>query len=112
MIFFFIQNETKRIIVEFGARRQQFQLTDRLISTSKLLQLIGNRFDIKLNNNATYTLQMYDNTLKEYNSLDDDNQIFDLVEDIEQLHRFRIINKSLQSQVDTFMQSKIIKIYV
>jgi len=55
---------------------------------------------------------MYDNTLKEYNSLDDDNQIFDLVEDIEQLHRFRIINKSLQSQVDTFMQSKIIKIYV
>jgi len=97
---FFIQNETKRIIVEFGARRQQVILIDRLTSTSKLLNLIGNRFGIKLNNNAPYTLQMYDNTLNEYNSLDDDNQIFDVVEDIEQLHRFRIISKSLQSQVE------------
>jgi hypothetical protein len=71
-----------------------------LISTSKLLHLIGNRFDIKIDNKSPYILQMYDNISNEYNSLDDDNQIFDLVKDIEQLHRFRIISKSLQSQVE------------
>ncbi len=95
-IFFFIQNETKRIIVEFGAHRQQFIFTDRLISISTLLQLIGNRFDVQLENNSPYILQIYDRTSNEYHSLDDYKRVFDL----EELHRFRIIRKSLQSQVD------------
>jgi hypothetical protein len=108
---FFIQNETKRIIVEFGARRQQFLLTDRLISISKLLQLIGHRFGIKLDHHSSYMLQMYDNTLDEYYSLDDDNkQTLDLVKEIEQLHRFRIISKSLQSQVESDIYLNEIKI--
>lgn len=79
--------------------RQQIILTDRLISTSKLLNLIGNRFDIKFNNKSSYILQIYDNILNEYHSLND-NQIIDLVNDNEKLHRFRIVNKSLQSQVN------------
>jgi hypothetical protein len=58
----------KRIIVEFGASRQQFILTDRLILTSKLLQLIGNRFDIPLESNSPDILQMYDSTSNEYQS--------------------------------------------
>ncbi|CAF3499079.1 unnamed protein product [Rotaria sp. Silwood1] len=91
-------NEAKQIIVEFGARRQRFILTDLIISTSKLRHLIGNHFGIKLDNNSIYTLQMYNKTLNEYYSLNDDKQIFDLIKDIDQLHRFRIINKSLQSQ--------------
>ncbi|CAF3483956.1 unnamed protein product [Rotaria sp. Silwood1] len=91
-------NEAKQIIVEFGARRQRFILTDLIISTSKLRHLIGNHFGIKLDNNSIYTLQMYNKTLNEYYSLNDDKQTFDLIKDIDQLHRFRIINKSLQSQ--------------
>jgi hypothetical protein len=97
--YFFVQNETKRIIVEFGARRQQFILTDRRVSTSKLRNLIGTHFGVKLEDNSTYMLQMYDNTLHEYYSIDDHIQTFDSVEDIEELHRFRIINKPAQSQV-------------
>jgi len=101
-LYFFIQSETKRIIVEFGARRQQFILTDRLISTSKLVRLIGNRFDIQLENNSPYTLQMYDMISNEYHSLDDYKRIFNLMKDFEELHRFRIIPKSLQLQVDDY----------
>ncbi len=40
---------------------------------------------------------MYDNTSNEYYSLNDDKQIFD----IEPFHRFRIIKKPLQSQVES-----------
>jgi hypothetical protein len=101
--YFFIQNETKRIIIEFGSRRQQCILTDRHISTSKLLYLIGNRFGIKFDNNSPYILQMYDNELNEYKSLENNKQIFDLGKDIEQLHRFRIVSKSVQSQVEEFI---------
>ncbi len=88
--------------MEFGARRQQFILTDRLISTSKLVRLIGNRFDIQLENNSPYTLQMYDMISNEYHSLDDYKRIFNLMKDFEELHRFRIIPKSLQLQVDDY----------
>ncbi|CAF3631709.1 unnamed protein product [Adineta steineri] len=91
-------NETKRIIVEFGARRQQFILTDHRVSTSALRYLIGNHFDIEFDNNSIYTLQMYNNISHEYNSLDDDQQIFDTIKDIVPFHRFRIIKKSLQLQ--------------
>ncbi|CAF4258272.1 unnamed protein product, partial [Rotaria sp. Silwood2] len=91
-------NEAKRIIVEFGARRQRFTLTDPIISTSKLRHLISNHFGIKLDNNSIYTLQMHNKTLNEYYSLNDDAQTFNLIKDIDQLHRFRIINKSLQLQ--------------
>jgi hypothetical protein len=44
---------------------------------------------------------MYDNRLNEYYSLNDDKQIFDLIKDIEPFHRFRIINKPPQSQVES-----------
>ncbi|CAF4285162.1 unnamed protein product, partial [Adineta steineri] len=91
-------NETRRIIVEFGARRQQFILTDHRVSTSALRYLIGNHFDIEFDNNSIYTLQMYNNISREYNSLDDDQQIFDTIKDIVPFHRFRIIKKSLQLQ--------------
>jgi len=102
---FFIQNETKRIIIEYGARRQQLVLTDRQISTSKLLHLIGNRFDIKFDNKSSYILQMYDNVMNKYYSLGD-NQIIDLVNDIEHVHRFRIVNKSLQLQVKIVLSNE------
>ncbi|CAF0786002.1 unnamed protein product [Rotaria sordida] len=91
-------NEAKQIIVEFGAQRQRFTLTDQLISTLKLRHLIGNHFRIKLDTNSVYTLQIYDKRLNEYYSLNDDKKIFNLMKDIEQLHRFRIINKSFQTQ--------------
>ncbi|CAF0823733.1 unnamed protein product [Adineta steineri] len=91
-------NETKRIIVEFGARRQQFTLTDHRVSTSALRYLTGNHFDIEFDNNSIYTLQMYNNISCEYNTLDDDQQIFDTIKDIVPFHRFRIIKKSLQLQ--------------
>ncbi|CAF4127938.1 unnamed protein product [Rotaria socialis] len=86
------------IIVEFGARRQRASLNDRLISTSKLLQLISNHFGIKLDHKSLYTLQMYDKRFNEYISLTDDRQILDLSKDSEQFYRFRIINKSFSSQ--------------
>lgn len=85
--------------MEFGARRQRFTLTDLLISTLKLRQLIGNYFGIKLDHNSLYKLQMYNKNLNGYCSLDNGNPVFDLIKDIEQLQRFRIIDKSQQSQV-------------
>jgi hypothetical protein len=42
---------------------------------------------------------MYNNLLNEYYTLDEEKQIFDLVKDIKQLHRFRIVSKPRQSQV-------------
>jgi hypothetical protein len=86
--------------VEFGARRQQLILADRLILISKLLQLIGNRFDISLENHSPYLLQIYDSKSNEYHSLDDFKRVFDLTKDFEELQRFRIIRKSLITQVD------------
>ncbi len=83
--------------MEFGARRQQFTLTNRLISTSELRNLIGDHFGINFD---TYVLQMYDNILNEYHSIESDKQIFD---DIEQLQRFRIINKPFLSQVGSYV---------
>lgn len=98
--YFFLQNETKRIIVEFGVRRQQIHLTDRLMSTSKLLQRIGDGFDIQLQQNSPYIVQMYDETSREYLPLQNDQRIFDISRDFQPLHRFRIVNKSTQSQVE------------
>ena len=98
--YFFLQNETKRIIVEFGVRRQQIHLTDRLISASKLLQRIGDGFDIQLEKNSPYIVQVYDETSNEYLPLEDNQRMFDISRDFQPLHRFQIVNKSIQSQVE------------
>ncbi len=45
---------------------------------------------------------MYDMISNEYHSLDDYKRIFNLMKDFEELHRFRIIPKSLQLQVDDY----------
>ena len=82
--------------MEFGARRQQLALSNRLISTSELLNLIGAHFGINFD---TYVLQIYDNILNEYHSVEDDKQIFDVIGDTGQLQRFRIVNKPFLSQV-------------
>lgn len=85
--------------MEFGARRQQIHLTDHRIHTSKLLQRIGDGFSIELEKNSPYIVQMYNETSNEYLPLMDDQRIFDLSKDFQPLHRFRIVNKSIQSQV-------------
>lgn len=90
----FIQNDTKNIIVEFGARRQKFTLNNHRISTGQLLYLIGKKFGVRLDSNSMYTLQMYNKKFNDYYSMNDDLQTFDVCNDIEPLHRFRIINKS------------------
>ncbi|UJR36084.1 hypothetical protein I4U23_028820 [Adineta vaga] len=98
-------NDRKRIIVEFGLRRQQVVLTDHRMSIAKLRYLVNNHFDIKLETNSTYTLQMYDYISNNYRSLNDDKQIFDLSNDLEPFHRFRIIKKSVESQKKQLVNS-------
>ena len=91
--------QTKRIIVEFGVRRQRVVLKDRAILLPKLCQLIGVHFGIPLENRSMYTLQMWDETLKAFRSLDESTSSLDLIRDVSDCHRFRIIETPLRTRV-------------
>ncbi|CAF1044890.1 unnamed protein product [Adineta ricciae] len=89
---------TQQIIVEFGVRRQRISLTERQISTAKLWSSMSKHFDTNFDEDRNHSLQMYDYTSNVYYSLNDDEQIFDVFNDIEPFHRFRILRKSFESQ--------------
>ena len=94
-----LKMQTKRIIVEFGVRRQRVVLKDRAIPLSKLRQLIGIHFGIALENRSMYTLQMCDETLNAFRSLDENTSSLDLIHDLRDCHRFRILETTLRTRV-------------
>lgn len=84
------ENETRRIIVEFGEQRKKFELNHRFVSVSVLSKRLGELFRIDLTRDDRWTLQIFNYDSNRFQSFDEKVKALDVKRDLREFHRFKI----------------------